>query len=174
MAEQVFISIGFTRKTHGVKGELKCSVGEDFEEIVTKKGRVFLDQRGRKLPYFVESIRGAGEPIIKFEDVNNREDALLLQAREMFLLEADLPLDFIVEDEEELVFGYLKGYGLVDKTLGPVGVIDEVMEMPQQEMAVVRYKGREVLIPLNERLITKIDEAERKVWLDLPEGLLDM
>lgn len=174
MAEQTFVSIGFTRKTHGVKGELKCSVEEDFEEIVLKKGRVFLDQKGRKLPYFVETIRGAGEPIVKFEDVNTREDALMLQSKEMFLLESDLPLDFIVEDEEELAYGYVKGFRLVDKTVGPVGTIEEVIEMPQQEMAVVRYKGREVLTPLNDRLIVKIDEKSREVLVDLPDGLLDM
>jgi 16S rRNA processing protein RimM len=45
--------------------------------------------------------------------------------------------------------------------------------MPQQEMAFLDYRGREVLIPLNEQLIISIDETQKHILMDLPEGLLD-
>lgn len=174
MATQQYVNIGFTRKTHGVKGELKCSIEEAYEEIVEKKGRVFLDIRGRKVPYFVESIRGAGEPIVKFEEVTNREQALLLQTRDIFLLESDLPRGFQVEDEESLKYAYVKGFHLIDQTVGDLGVIADVVEMPQQELAVLHYLGREIMIPLNEHFVVSIDAESKKVTTDLPEGLLDM
>ncbi|HNM24416.1 MAG TPA: ribosome maturation factor RimM [Saprospiraceae bacterium] len=174
MSAQNFVSIGFTRKTHGVKGELKCSIEEAFEEIAVKKGRVFLDIKGRKVPYFIESLRGAGEPIVKFEDVDNREQAMLLQSRELFLSESDLPRGFEVEEEEGLVYEHIKGYHLIDKTQGDLGIISEVIEMPQQEMAVLHYLGKEIMVPLNEHFIVSIDDDQRKVLADLPEGLLDM
>lgn len=174
MTEQHYVSIGFTRKTHGVKGEIKAAVEPDFLAVMTEKGRVFLDIRGKKVPHFVSSVRGAGEPIVKFEDVDTREDALPLQSRELFLLETDLPEDFVVTEEDELVYGYLAGFRLVDRARGPVGVIEEVLEMPQQEMAVVRYQGREVLAPLNEQFVISINEATREVLVDLPEGLLEI
>lgn len=174
MSTQNFVSIGFTRKTHGVRGELKCSIEEGFEEIVEKKRRVFLDMKGRKVPYFIESLRGKGEPIIKFEDVGNREDALLLQSRELFLSESDLPRGFEIEEEEDLEYGFVEGFHLIDKVLGDLGIIEEVIEMPQQEMAMLRYLGKELMIPLNEHFIVSIDEEQKKVHADLPEGLLDM
>lgn len=174
MADQIFVSIGFTRKTHGVKGELKCSIEEDYKAIILKKGRVFLDQKGRKVPFFVEEIRGAGEPIVKFEDIDNREDALLLQSREIFLPENDLPVNFVVEDEDELAYAFVVGFRLLDQTVGLIGEIEDVVEMPQQEMAVVQYKGREVMIPLNEQFVLAIDEEKQEVKVDLPDGLLNM
>jgi 16S rRNA processing protein RimM len=81
--------------------------------------------------------------------------------------------EFEFEEEEGLEYEHLAGYTLVDETLGAIGVIDEVLEMPQQEMAFLKYKNREVLVPLNEQLIRSIDEAKRQVIMDLPDGLLD-
>ncbi len=77
-------------------------------------------------------------------------------------------------EEETLEYGHLEGFLLVDKTAGEVGRIDEVLDMPQQEMAFLQYRNREVLIPLNEQFITAIDERAKKVFTDLPEGLLDV
>jgi len=57
--------------------------------------------------------------------------------------------------------------------LGEIGTIDEVLEMPQQEMAFLKYKGRDVLVPLNEQFIQSVDEGNRRVMVDLPDGLLD-
>jgi 16S rRNA processing protein RimM len=62
---------------------------------------------------------------------------------------------------------------LVDAQAGPVGPIEEVLEMPQQEMALVRYKGRETLIPLNTHFIQRVDTERREVLVDLPDGLLE-
>ena len=63
---------------------------------------------------------------------------------------------------------------MIDKEVGEVGVIEEILDMPQQEMTLIRYKKREVLIPLNEELILEIDEKKKQVMVDLPEGLLDL
>jgi 16S rRNA processing protein RimM len=46
--------------------------------------------------------------------------------------------------------------------------------MPQQEIAVVVYQNKEVLIPLNEKLIVSIDEDKKVILMDLPEGLLTL
>ncbi|MEM6699798.1 MAG: hypothetical protein AAF599_15455 [Bacteroidota bacterium] len=55
-----------------------------------------------------------------------------------------------------------------------IGVIEEVIEMPQQEMAVINYKDKEVLIPMNEDFILEILEEEKILKVELPEGLLDL
>lgn len=174
MTEPNYISIGFTRKTHGVQGELKAAIEPEFLPVVLEKGRVFFDIRGKKVPHFVGAVRGAGEPIVKLEDVNTREDALPLQSRELFLLDTDLPVDFASIEEDELEYGYLVDFQLTDKTLGPIGKIESVVEMPQQEMAAVQYRGREVLVPLNEHFIVAVDQDARVLTVALPEGLLDI
>lgn len=168
-----YIQIGFTKKTHGIAGELKVFIEEPYEDIFLEKERVFLEIRGNKLPFFVESVRGAGDLIVKFEDIKVREDALLLQSKPIFLPAAEVPED-LDTTELEPEFAGVTGYLLVDQTAGEIGRITGILEMPQQEMALVEYQGREVMIPLNEQFIQKMDHAGKKVLMDLPEGLLDL
>lgn len=177
MAEPQYITIGRTRKAHGLSGELKVSIEERYLEDFMKNERIFLEVKGVKIPYFIASVRGGGEMILKLEEVDNRDTATLLQAREVMLREQDILPDhareFEVEEEEGLEYEHLAGYTMIDETLGEVGVIDEVLEMPQQEMAFLKYKNREVLVPLNTQFILSVDEPNRRVLMDLPDGLLD-
>ncbi|MFN0034455.1 MAG: ribosome maturation factor RimM [Saprospiraceae bacterium] len=177
MAETQYVSIGRTRKAHGLAGELKLSIEERYLEDFMKNERIFLEVRGVKIPYFIANVRGAGEMILKLEEVDNRDAATALQSREVLLREQDILPDhareYEVEEEDALEYGHLAGFILVDETRGEIGEIDEVLEMPQQEMAFLQYKGREVLVPLNEQFICSIDEPNRRVFMDLPDGLLD-
>ncbi|HRI60515.1 MAG TPA: ribosome maturation factor RimM, partial [Saprospiraceae bacterium] len=174
MAEHQYVNIGYTKKLHGLQGELKLSIEDRYLEDFLKNERIFLDVKGAKVPYFVANVRGKGEMILKLEDVDSRDAAYALQSREMFLREQDLIPDhkreLEIEPEETLEYEYLTGFRLVDKTIGVVGSIEEVLDMPQQEMAFLKYKGREVLIPLNGQFITSIDEKGKTVFMDLPEG----
>ena len=177
MAETQYVTIGRTRKAHGLLGELKVSIEERYLEDFMKNERIFLEVKGVKLPYFIANVRGGGEMILKLEEVDNRDTATLLQGRDVLLRTQDILPDhareFEVEEEEGLEYEHLAGFMLVDDTLGEIGIIDEVLEMPQQEMAFLKYKGREVLVPLNEQFIHAVDEENRRVLVDLPDGLLD-
>jgi 16S rRNA processing protein RimM len=178
MSEIQYIRIGHTKKMHGLEGELKLFVEERFLEDFLKNERIFLDVKGTKIPYFVANVRGKGEMILKLEEVDSRDAAFALQSREVFLREQDLipehKRELEIEEEETLEYEHLAGFFVVDKTAGEIGRIEEVLEMPQQEMAFLKYKNREVLIPLNGQYITSIDEQGKKVLVDLPEGLLDV
>lgn len=146
---------------------------EDF----MKNERIFIAVKSSKIPYFIANVRGKGEMIVQLEEVDSRDAAQLLQSREIFLREQDILSDAAREFEmpdDSLQYEGLVGFTMLDKTLGEIGLIDEVLEMPQQEMAFMRFKGKEVLIPLNEQLIVEINEALRQVLMDLPEGLLDV
>jgi 16S rRNA processing protein RimM len=171
-----YIQIGYTQKTHGVAGELKIMIETPFTEDFLKNDRVFLEIKGGKIPYFVEAIRGSDGNIVKFEDIDNREKALSLQSKPVFLREEDLIPDadreLDIPEEETLEFEYLTGFQLHDATLGLVGTIEEVLEMPQQEMAALHYHGQYVLIPLHTALILDINKNGKTIQMDLPEGLL--
>lgn len=171
-----YVAIGYTQKSHGLKGELKMRVEPKYLEDFLKNERVFIDVKGIKIPYFIEHLRGTVDLIVQLEDVRDRDAAIALQSRELYLKSTDL----LPEHKRELVldqptpYAHLAGYTLVDAHAGTVGAIEQVLDMPQQEMAVVQFKGKEVLIPLNPQFVQQINEAQRTVFTDLPEGLLDM
>ncbi|MFN9710844.1 MAG: 16S rRNA processing protein RimM, partial [Bacteroidota bacterium] len=65
------------------------------------------------------------------------------------------------------------GYTLLDKEK-VLGIIDEVIEQPHQILCRLIINEKEVLIPLNESTIQKINHPKKQVHTDLPEGLLEI
>jgi 16S rRNA processing protein RimM len=55
-----------------------------------------------------------------------------------------------------------------------LGEIIEVIEQPHQILCTILYNGNEALIPVHEASLIKIDKKNRKVYVDIPEGLLDI
>lgn len=173
-----YISIGFTKKEHRLKGELKLLVKDEYLEDLLKTPVIFLSIKGRHLPYFVEEAILENELIIKLEDVDSKEAAHLLSSKEIFLQAANIlkkeEKELELEVQSILVFGHLVDFTLVDTELGELGKIEEVIEFPQQEMAVISYQEKEVFIPLHESLIEKTDEKKQYIYMNLPEGILDV
>jgi 16S rRNA processing protein RimM len=50
----------------------------------------------------------------------------------------------------------------------------EIIEQTHQLLCRIEIEGKEVLIPLHEETIKKIDRAARQVIVELPEGLLEI
>lgn len=171
-----YTSIGFTKKCHGLKGELKVMVEDEYLEDFLKTPVVFLSIKGRHLPYFVEKARLGNDLILKLEDVDSKETAHILASKEIFLQPANIlkKEEREFEVESDLIFGYLVDFTLVDAEIGELGKIEEVIEFPQQEMAVISHNGKEVFIPLHVSLIKKIDEKKQYIYMNLPEGILDI
>ncbi len=177
MAEKQYVAIGYTKKTHGVAGELKVAVEAQFLEDFLKSGTVFIETRGKKVPFFIQNVRGGGpEPIVKFEDVETREAAQLLSSKEIFLRDSDI----LPDDERELEvpedsgMSFCKGFTLLDQTAGDLGKIVAIVSVPGQEMAVINRSGRELFVPLIPAFLKKVDKRGRRVLVDLPDGLLDL
>lgn len=168
-----FVQIGFIKKTHGLSGELKAAIEEPYEELFFEAERVYLELKGKKVPYFIERVRGGGDPIVLFEDIKDRESAFELQSTPIFMPATEIEMVAPLEDKPR-EYEHLAGYFLKDAQAGDVGRIEEVLEMPQQEMAFLRYNEREILVPLNKTFIQSIDKKSKVVLVDLPYGLLDM
>jgi 16S rRNA processing protein RimM len=63
---------------------------------------------------------------------------------------------------------------VVDEQLGELGTIREIYEMPYQDLMAMDYQGVEVLIPVQDELILRADKAAQKLFVNLPEGLVDI
>ena len=171
-----YTSIGFTKKEHRLKGELKVLVEDEYLEDFLKTPVIFLSIKGRHLPFFVEKATLENELTLKLEDVDSKEAAQLLSSKEIFLQPANIlkKEERKIEVESDLVFGHLVDFTLVDAEIGELGKIEDVIEFPQQEMAVISHNEKEIFIPLHESLIEKIDEKKQYIYMNLPEGILDI
>ncbi|MCO6479444.1 MAG: 16S rRNA processing protein RimM [Phaeodactylibacter sp.] len=166
-----YLKIGRTGKAFGTEGALKFKVEEQFLDDFFDAAVIFIEQMGKPVPFFIEGLHNDAPLIIKLEEVDSRETALGLAGKDVFLRRED-----IADESLEQPFGLtaLEGFRVIDQTAGEVGLIEEVLELPQQMVAVVQYQGREVLIPLTGQLILSVDAENREIEMALPEGLLEL
>ena len=168
------IAIGYTKKPHALKGEIKLQVEEKYLEDLLNAEILLIDIKGKKTPFFIEDVRVGNNIIAKFEDINTPEAAMNIASKEIFLREEDILKDDEREiDIYEMPYAHTKGYTLFNENKN-IGVVEDLVEYPQQLMAMITYQTREVLVPLNEHFVQKIDDKKKEIYLDLPEGILDL
>ncbi len=169
MAE--YIKIGKLVAVHGVKGELvlKHTLGRKtgLRDLTT----IFIEEhKNTFLPWFLESakIKNEDEVLLSIESLHTREAAQKLVQKEVWLAEPDFK-KFVSKSSP----ASLLGYTIVN--LGqPLAPILEVIEQPHQLLCRLEINAREVLVPLNEEFLEKIDHRSRQVFVRLPDGLLDI
>ncbi len=49
-----------------------------------------------------------------------------------------------------------------------------MIEQPHQVLCAILLNGKEALIPIHEDSLEKVDAKNRRVYVNLPEGLLDI
>ncbi|MFN7119136.1 MAG: ribosome maturation factor RimM [Saprospiraceae bacterium] len=169
------ISVGYTKKSHGLKGDLKVQIEEVFIEDFLQAETVFLEIKGKKVPFFIEMVRDGNEMLVKFEEVDSREVADTLTGKELFMREADIDLSEAEDDDDtEEDFTEYIGFTIHDTELGVIGTIEDIIEYPQHSVAVLTYQHREVLIPMNAAFIRDIQPNAKILIMELPEGLLEL
>lgn len=163
------IEIGRVGRPHGLKGEIKVNVEDHFEDDLLSASAVLIGDP--PVPYFLETARGGGALIVKFEDLNSREDVMLLSNKPIALKAEDVtdpdPID------KDNPFAHLVGYTIAAEGYETLGPILEIVDMPQHYLALIERNGNEFYIPLHEDLIISEKAEEKLLEMDLPEGLAE-
>ena len=164
--EEVY-RIGRIGKTHGVKGELSFLFDDDVFDRVDCDYLV-LDVDGILVPFFIEEYRFKSDSnaIVKFCDVDSQPRAAELTGSDVYFPRA------LADEDDEPSLSMLVGFDLVEansgKTIGRIDAIDESTANLLFELE----DGR--LIPANDDLIHNIDTKKRTIWMDIPDGLLEL
>lgn len=125
---------------------------------------------GLPVPFSIEEIEQRGNDLlVKFVDVESEADAKKLLRKEIYTEKQRAQ-----KKSDILSWFDLKGYMAIDEDAGELGVIIEVMELPQQMIAKCIFNGKEILFPLNEDIIIDINEKENILYVKLPDGLIDI
>mgnify|MGYP005749436203 FL=1 len=164
--------LGYIVKTHGTKGQVVAFFDVDYPEDYEDLESVFLEQKGRLIPFFIDSINPVKDSrfIIKFEDINTMEQAEALRGTSLYL-----PLDELPElDEDQFYFHEVIGYQVVDQHHGKLGTVKEFYDLPQQQLMAMDYLGQEMLIPVMGEILLRADHEAKELHISLPEGLLEV
>ncbi len=164
--------IGRVSKVHGLRGEVNVVLDVDYPEDYEGLEHLFLEQKGRLVPFFLEHfvIQPGGKALVKFEDLNSLEQVESLVGLEIYLPLTELPQ----LEEDQYYFHELIGFEVIDETLGLIGPVQIIYDLETQDLLGVTHKGKEVLIPIQDGIIRNVDKAAKKVYCQLPDGLLEI
>jgi 16S rRNA processing protein RimM len=68
----------------------------------------------------------------------------------------------------------LIGYTIIDRIKGEIGIIEAIEDTTENILFVISYKNTELLIPVVEKFIEKIDDRRKAIITQLPVGLLEL
>jgi 16S rRNA processing protein RimM len=166
-------NIGFIRKTHGIRGELVLEFEPHFEYSVEEAERFFVELEGLLVPFFLKDgglrFKTGNSAIITFDLVETENYAKRLVGNPVYLYQTE-----IVDEPEQSLESQFENYLLVDKTIGEIGLISHVDDYAGNIVLTVKYRGEELLIPYNDELLVAMDEMQKTIMLDLPEGLIEL
>jgi 16S rRNA processing protein RimM len=167
-----YFNVGKIVATFGLEGEMILVHKLGRTDALAGVDTLFIEMvRDSFLPYFPTSVRGknTGELYLALEGVHTVEAARALLHKRVYLEEAA----FREQTGPDSTLYYL-GFTVTDSKEGILGTVAEVVEMPSQLVVKVFQHGRELLIPLNESTLEKIDREASLIAVRLPEGLLDV
>lgn len=162
--------LGNVVKAHGLRGEVSIRLDTDQPEAYEGMESVFIDMDGKLVPFFVESMVVRNDrAITAFEGVEHVDEAKLLVGKKLYL-----PLSFLPSlPDGKYYYHDLVGCELFDEGQ-LIGKVQEVYEMPTNFLMSVINNGTEVLVPIEDEILVKVDIGAKRIDALLPEGLLDI
>lgn len=166
-----YFKIGKLVASFGLKGELVLQHSLGKKTSLQGLETIFIEERKDNfMPYFISAttLKNDAEVYIKLEGIDNKEIARKLTPKEVWLTEADFKMFAAASAPITML-----GFHLINED-EDLGEIIEVIEQPHQILCAILLDGKEALIPIHGESLDKIDQKNRKVYVTLPDGLLEI
>ncbi|MEC4117592.1 ribosome maturation factor RimM [Myroides phaeus] len=164
--------LGKIAKKFSFKGEVLAYLDTDEPELYQNLESVFVDFDGQLIPFFIQeaSLHKSDFLRVKFEDCNSEEDADRLINSELYL-----PLSMLPKLEgNKFYYHEITGFDVEDTKLGNVGKLIRVNDSNYQALFEIDHFGTQVLVPMIDQFIELVDRENKKLVLNIPDGLLDL
>ena len=162
-----FIIAGKVVQPHGLKGWVKVVVTSENPLRFTQGNSLILEGTHRRLT--IEEVRPVqGCLLVKFSDVEDRDQAVALKGRELWITEDEVgppPPDTFWEHQL---------LGLRVETLGGerLGTVEDILVTGSNDVLIVRGE-KEVLIPLIRDVVREVRLTEGVILIEPLPGLLE-
>ena len=157
---------------YSFKGEILAKLDTDTPESYLDLKSLFIETTQGLVPYFIDrsQLHKSSLLRIKFEGIETEVEAKALQKKDLFL-----PLNMLPPLEgNKFYYHEVTGFLAIDQFDSEIGTIITVNDSGPQPLFVIDADGTEILIPIHDNFIKKLNRKYRKIHLDLPDGLLDI
>lgn len=165
-----YFNLGAISKVFSFKGEVVAKFNVEMPNLFDNLKAIFIEEKGNLVPYFVEKLEPQQNNFvrIKFKGIDTQEQAKKLLKSQLYLPDTLLP----ILGEDEFYFHEIVGFTAFDEEDEEVGEIVEVYDLPNNPVAEIVINGKEVLVPLN--LMIELDKKNQKIYIEIPDGLVDL
>jgi 16S rRNA processing protein RimM len=165
--EPVYLTVGFLRRPHGLRGEIIMDLHTDFPERLKRGRKMFVSEEHKVVT--IQSVREHQNGVlIKFAGVDTPEAAGQLRNQWVYVKTKDVP----PLPEGHIYQHELFGFKVVDENDNALGELVEILETGANNVYVVKDEaGRELLLPAIPSVILDLDAGRRLMRVHLLEGL---
>tara|TARA_R110002167_G_scaffold134051_10_gene319409 strand:+ start:1975 stop:2502 length:528 start_codon:yes stop_codon:yes gene_type:complete len=154
------------------KGEVLVKVDTDEPELYENMESVFVSMRNNLVPFFIDRCRLHKSNLLRidFEEVKDEEAADRIMGSELYLPLSSLPK----LEGDKFYFHEVIGFAMQDDVHGDIGIISGVNDTTSQALFEVEKEGKQLLIPITDEIVTKVDREHKTIYVTTPEGLVDL
>ncbi|AZV47776.1 MULTISPECIES: ribosome maturation factor RimM [Bacillus] len=169
-----WFNVGKIVNTHGIKGEVRVISKTDFAEERYKPGNtlyLFMDGRQEPIEVTVNTYRLHKQ----FHLLQFKERQSLNEVEELKNAIIKVPEEDLGElNEGEFYFHEIIGCEVFTEEGELIGKVKEILTPGANDVWVIGRKGKkDALIPYIESVVKQIDVSEKKIEIQLMEGLID-
>lgn len=157
---------------YSFKGEVLVKIDTDEPELYDTMESVFVSLRNNLVPFFISKCRLHKSQLLRidFEDVNSEDDADKIMGSELYL-----PLSFLPElSGNKFYFHEVIDFKVIDDIHGDIGIIQSINDTTSQALFEILKGDKQLLIPINDDIITQVDREAKTIHVTTPEGLVDL
>lgn len=167
-----YILVGVIVKTKGFKGEMiLIDVPTAIENISSNVDvKIGYSEQFAKKFHLTQFKRYQKNATLKLKEITSDTDANLLREHGLFALKTDINRKKNTYIDHELAG--CKVYNIETNEL--LGEIVDVMELPANDVWVMRTETAEIPLPVIDDVIKSVDIDKKEIMVELMDGLMDL
>jgi 16S rRNA processing protein RimM len=166
-----YFLLGKIIRTHGYKGGLKAIFDVDQPQEYSELDMLFIEIKDQLIPWMVESVHfEKNKANLKLTDLSDIDSAEKLVGRFIYLPDELLPK----LKGNKFYYHEVLGFKVHDESHGNIGIIDRVIELPNNPLFAITFGEKEILLPISDEIILKVDRKKKMIEVRAPEGLIDL
>jgi 16S rRNA processing protein RimM len=155
---------------YSFKGEILVKLDTDDPELYQNLESVFVSLGSNLVPFFIDRCRLHKSDLLRidFEEVKTESDADRIMGSALYL-----PLYMLPKlTGDKFYFHEIIGFTMMDAVHGNIGTIQSVNDSTAQALFEVQKGDKQLLIPITDQIITKVDRENKTISVATPEGLV--